>query len=145
MTIRLLHEKIIEAGIPIAGVSESPRSGVQGTRRVDFLPEATPEQQEAAWEIADGHNTLSVMSDKTAIEADDTEVATITMASGGNVSYKVYGADGSVDFENDPGTPLVPVGGIVTYQFKTPIADRYTVEFIVGNATGYVEVEAIDG
>ncbi len=44
--VLLIHQKIQKAGIPIVGVSGWP------VERLDFSPEATTEQKQAAWDIA---------------------------------------------------------------------------------------------
>jgi hypothetical protein len=97
--------------------------------------------QESLATFVNGHNSLTMTASKNTITADDVDTATLIMNAVSEVTYRVFGSGMLLDFD---GT-LTPNSGVVTYAFKTPVADQYLIEFQVGTATGYQRVEAING
>lgn len=138
--INILHANIAAAGIPIVGVSSATRSGVEGTRRVDFGEGATQQQQTTAHAMADAHNTLTVSATEATIyitpgqgQARET---TITCGNLQAWDYKIYERD---DLDTVVASGSVTDGELIV---DATTKGRYIVEVTGANyATGYVEIE----
>jgi hypothetical protein len=87
-------------------------------------------------------DTLTIVTDHETIDADNVDIATLTMATTESVvDFHIWGSDYQMDFSGE----IIPVGNIATLEFKTAVADRYYVQFSerTSLACGYIFIEAV--
>lgn len=132
----LLFQKLKE-NYEIEGVSDSPRNGQIGTRRIDWLGSPDQATMDAAYEIADNHNRL-VIEPSTATIKPSPEFVEVTAQDLTVLNYNIYQYDylGNRYIKLMYGT--VDDGKI---EFEAYESGQYIIEIVDGMRTGYSVIE----
>lgn len=142
-TEKILYPYQLLAIAETVGNYAGPSTGWFGTiaRLKDV---ASQDEIDEMTSIINGYDQMVVNTDVSTITADDVDIATITATAGNgdtSIRFDIWDSEGDHAIDNEV---VAVAGGQASYQFKTALAETYTV-FAYGNVShemGSIEVIA---